>query len=84
MLSVLNDLRKRAPVNFDIIAVNLDQGYEGFEVHIIEDYLAANGIPYHIVAGSTPKAKANFAASFTQSITLFFISDRPKPASESS
>jgi len=29
MLSVLNALRGRAPVNFDIIAVNLDQGYEG-------------------------------------------------------
>jgi tRNA 2-thiocytidine biosynthesis protein TtcA len=46
MLSVLNDLQKRAPINFEIMAVNLDQGYEGFEVHIIEDYLEANKIPY--------------------------------------
>ncbi len=48
MLSVLNDLQKRAPVNFEIIAVNLDQGYDGFETHIIEDYLIAQKIPYHM------------------------------------
>jgi tRNA 2-thiocytidine biosynthesis protein TtcA len=48
MLDVLDDLRKRAPVRFDIIAVNLDQGYEGFETHIIEDYLVKRGIPYHM------------------------------------
>jgi tRNA 2-thiocytidine biosynthesis protein TtcA len=48
MLSILNDLKKRAPVNFDIMAVNLDQGYEGFETHIIEDYLIAQKIPYHM------------------------------------
>jgi tRNA 2-thiocytidine biosynthesis protein TtcA len=46
MLSILNDLKKRAPVDFEIIAVNLDQGYEGFETHIIEDYLIAEKIPY--------------------------------------
>jgi tRNA 2-thiocytidine biosynthesis protein TtcA len=48
MLHILNDLRKRAPVRFDIVAVNLDQGYEGYETHIIEDYLAKNKIPYHM------------------------------------
>jgi len=48
MLSVLNALRGRAPVNFDIIAVNLDQGYEGFEVDVIEDYLIKEKIPYHM------------------------------------
>jgi tRNA 2-thiocytidine biosynthesis protein TtcA len=48
MLSILNDLQKRAPVNFEIMAVNLDQGYEGFEVDIIEDYLIKEKIPYHM------------------------------------
>jgi tRNA 2-thiocytidine biosynthesis protein TtcA len=46
MLSLLQDLQKRAPVNFEILAVNLDQGYEGFETDIIEDYLIAQKIPY--------------------------------------
>jgi tRNA 2-thiocytidine biosynthesis protein TtcA len=48
MLSILNDLQKRAPVNFSLMAVNLDQGYEGFEVDIIEDYLIKEKIPYHM------------------------------------
>lgn len=55
MLSVLNDLKKRAPVNFDIIAVNLDQGYEGYETHIIEDYLEKHGISYHMAAKNINK-----------------------------
>ncbi len=48
MLYVLWEVRKRAPIDFDVIAVNLDQGYKGFETHIIEDYLEKNGIPYHM------------------------------------
>lgn len=48
MLSILNDLQRRAPVNFEIMAVNLDQGYEGFEVDKIENYLIENKIPYHM------------------------------------
>src|SRR5438128_1341758 len=35
MLSVLSDLKKRAPVNFDIIAVNIDQGWAGFRQDIV-------------------------------------------------
>lgn len=48
MLHVVNELRKKAPVKFDILAVNLDQGYNGYETHIIEDYLESKKIPYHM------------------------------------
>jgi len=48
MLHVLWELRKKAPVNFEIIAVNLDQGYTGYETHIIENYLSEKKIPYHM------------------------------------
>jgi tRNA 2-thiocytidine biosynthesis protein TtcA len=48
MLHILWELRKRAPIHFDLIAVNLDQGYSGYETHIIEGYLEKNGIPYHM------------------------------------
>jgi tRNA 2-thiocytidine biosynthesis protein TtcA len=48
MLHVLHDLQKRSPVKFEIIAVNLDQGYDGYEVHTIESYLRERGIPYHM------------------------------------
>ena len=46
LLSLLSDLKKRAPVNFEIIAVNIDQGYGGFRQDIIEDYLEALDIEY--------------------------------------
>ncbi len=48
LLHILNDLKKRAPVDFEIIATNLDQGYEGFRTDIIEDYFEKHAIPYHM------------------------------------
>lgn len=48
MLHVLNELKKKAPVHFDLLAVNLDQGYEGFRTDVIQDYLEAQGIPFHM------------------------------------
>lgn len=48
MLHVLWELRKRAPVQFDIIAVNIDQGYSGFRQDTIEDFVEKRGIPYHM------------------------------------
>lgn len=48
LLHVLHDLQKRSPVKFEIIAVNLDQGYDGYEVHTIETYLKEMGIPYYL------------------------------------
>ncbi len=48
LLHVLSEMRKRAPIDFELIAVNLDQGYEGFRTDIIEDYLAEKGIKFHM------------------------------------
>lgn len=48
MLHLLHELSKRAPVDFELLAVNLDQGYEGFRTDQIEDYLSAKGIKYHM------------------------------------
>jgi tRNA 2-thiocytidine biosynthesis protein TtcA len=48
MLYVLNELRKRAPVNFELVACNLDQGYAGFRQDLIQDYLELNDIKYHV------------------------------------
>jgi tRNA 2-thiocytidine biosynthesis protein TtcA len=49
LLYVLNELKKRAPVNFEIIAVNIDQGYAGFRQDIIIDYIEQEKIPYHMI-----------------------------------
>ena len=46
-------MQKRAPVNFEIIAVNLDQKQPGFPAHILPEYLAKLGIEYHIETQDT-------------------------------
>ncbi len=53
MLDVLLKLRKAAPVNFEIVAVNLDQKQPGFPEHVLPDYLRARGVPFHIIEQDT-------------------------------
>jgi len=53
MLEVLRSLREHAPVDFEIVAVNLDQKHPGFPEHILPEYLAARGVAYHIVEQDT-------------------------------
>ncbi len=48
LLDILLNLRARAPVDFDIVAVNLDQKQPGFPEHVLPDYLRARGVPFHI------------------------------------
>jgi len=48
LLDVLINLRKRAPVKFDLIAVNLDQKQPGFPAHVLPEYLATLDLPFHI------------------------------------
>ncbi len=48
LLDILMTLRERAPINFDIVAVNLDQKQPNFPDHILPAYLEKLGIPYHI------------------------------------
>ena len=48
MLDILLKLKARAPINFDLIAVNLDQKQPGFPEHILPHYLHGIGVPFHI------------------------------------
>jgi tRNA 2-thiocytidine biosynthesis protein TtcA len=48
LLDILMTLRERAPINFEIVAVNLDQKQPNFPDHILPAYLEKLGIPYHI------------------------------------
>ena len=48
MLDILLRLRARAPVHFDLIAVNLDQKQPGFPEHVLPQYLTGLGVPFHI------------------------------------
>jgi len=53
MLDLLIDIRKRSPVSFDLIAVNLDQKQPGFPEHVLPEYLEAVGVEYRIVEEDT-------------------------------
>ena len=53
LLDILLKLRERSPVRYDLVAVNLDQKQPGFPAHVLPDYLAARGIPYHIETQDT-------------------------------
>jgi tRNA 2-thiocytidine biosynthesis protein TtcA len=48
MLDLLLDVRERAPVNFDILAVNLDQKQPNFPAHVLPEYLRGRGVPFRI------------------------------------
>jgi len=48
LLDLLISMRERAPVPFDLIAVNLDQKQPGFPEHVLPEYLRSRGVPFHI------------------------------------
>ena len=48
LLDILLGLQKRAPIRFELIAVNLDQKQPGFPEHVLPEYLAKVGVPFHI------------------------------------
>lgn len=49
MLEILRNLQQSAPVNFSLVAVNLDQKQPGFPEHILPEYLDNLGVEYKIV-----------------------------------
>ncbi|SPJ33688.1 tRNA 2-thiocytidine(32) synthetase TtcA [Kushneria phyllosphaerae] len=53
MLEILRNLQRNAPVNFELVAVNMDQKQPGFPEHVLPAYLEQQGIEYHIVERDT-------------------------------
>jgi len=53
LLDILLALRARAPIPFDIVAVNLDQKQPGFPADVLPNYLRSREIPFHIETQDT-------------------------------
>lgn len=53
MLDTLLYLKKVAPINFDVVAVNLDQKQPGFPEHVLPEYLEQHNIDYYIIDKDT-------------------------------
>ena len=53
MLDILLSLQKKAPIEFQILAVNLDQKQPDFPAHVLPDYLRSIGVPFHILEQDT-------------------------------
>ncbi len=53
LLDILLNLQQRTPFRFELVAVNLDQKQPGFPAHVLPEYLAARGVPFHIETQDT-------------------------------
>ena len=74
MLEILRNLQQSAPINFSLVAVNLDQKQPGFPEHVLPEYLETLGVEYKIVEENTYGiVKEKIPAGKTTHCVLVFV-----------
>ena len=53
MLDILMSLQRHAPINFELVAVNLDQKQPDFPEHVLPEYFSSLGVDYKILEEDT-------------------------------
>jgi tRNA 2-thiocytidine biosynthesis protein TtcA len=53
MLDILCSLQRSAPIDFELVAVNLDQGHPGYPKHVLPDYLREHGVAFDVIDVNT-------------------------------
>ena len=53
LLDLLLELRERAPIDFDLVAVNMDQKQPGFPAQVLPDYFRERGVDWHVIEQDT-------------------------------
>jgi tRNA 2-thiocytidine biosynthesis protein TtcA len=53
LLDILLELQQRAPVRFELVAVNLDQMQPGYPARVLPEYLATRGVSFHVIEQDT-------------------------------
>ena len=48
LLHILDELRRRAPIKYELVAITIDSGYPGFRADVIGTHLAENGFNFHL------------------------------------
>jgi tRNA 2-thiocytidine biosynthesis protein TtcA len=74
LLDILLTLRERAPINFEIVAVNLDQRQPNFPAEVLPHYLSEIGIPFHIETQDTYSTTCSLCSRLRRGI-LYRVAD---------
>lgn len=76
MLEILRNLQQSAPINFSLVAVNLDQKQPGFPEHVLPEYLEKLGVEYKIVEENTYGIVKEDSGGQNHLLTVFSSSSR--------